>query len=150
MQTRFHLWHLSFHYLHSPLSIILIIASLTLLQDPGHIHKHLPALSIPGQLLSIIPGLPTSLHTLVFHSSPCSLWPAPYTGSLRTPLQYPYSNTGVSFLRACPIFCPMSFPIKLCPLLLHISSFLILSLHFIQSNLEHELSNLPSSWSWTV
>ena len=54
------------------------------------------------------------------------------------------------FLSVCPIFCPMSFPIEFCPLLLHISSFLILSLHFIRSNLEHELSNLPSSWSWTV
>ena len=44
----------------------------------------------------------------------------------------------LSHLSVCPtdhhLLCPMSFPIEFCPVFVHISSFLILSLHFIRSN----------------
>ena len=110
------------------------------LQSP---HRHLPPLSILGQLLHIFPRFSTSLQILVFHSSRCSPWPAPFPGYLRIPLQCSFSNTGFVVLNVCPIhrhlLCPMPFPMEFCPVLFHISSFLILSPHFIRVNLRRHL-----------
>ena len=82
------------------------------LTDPAPWHRpwYFSPLSILDQLLNIIPRFPKSFQILVFHSSPCSLWPAPFPGSLRIPLQCSFSKTGVVFSQRMSYPLPPSLP----------------------------------------